>query len=200
MKKPNSIIRTIKAMMPRSVRRFMMAIMLSIPTLFAIPARGNGQDEKKNDKNPIGNFGKVNDHIYRGEKPGDDEYDYLASMGIKTVIDLRKQATPKSKTLAEKAGLKYNLIRLDDTVAPTKVESDLFLSLVEDKNNWPVYVHCKGGKHRTGVLIALYRMEKEGWNSQQAYEEMKEFNFYTIFGHKPLKEFVFNYQPTNSGQ
>jgi protein tyrosine/serine phosphatase len=48
---------------------------------------------------------------------------------------------------------------------------------VNDPANAPVYVHCKGGKHRTGALTAVYRITHDNWTAEQAYEEMKQYGF-----------------------
>ncbi len=141
----------------------------------------------------VKNFGKVNDHIYRGAQPGDDDYSHLAAIGIKTIIDLREHPEKYSRRAAEGSGLRYVNIQLNAKRPPTDAESNHFLQLVNDEKNWPVYVHCAGGRHRTGVLLAVYRMEIDGWDARRAYEEMKDFKFYSSFGHGEMKEFVFNY-------
>jgi len=141
----------------------------------------------------VKNFGKVKDHIYRGGQPDDDEYRELAAIGIKTVIDLREDPERYARRSAEGAGLQYINIRLNAKRPPTAAESDHFLQLVNDESNWPVFVHCAGGRHRTGVLLAIYRMEVDGWNARRAYDEMKDFKFYSSFGHGDMKEYVFEY-------
>jgi protein tyrosine/serine phosphatase len=55
----------------------------------------------------------------------------------------------------------------------TEEQTASFLKLVNDAANWPVYVHCKGGRHRTGELTAIYRITNEGWTADQTYQEMK---------------------------
>lgn len=139
------------------------------------------------------NFGKINDHLYRGAKPEGDGYRRLAAFGIKTIIDLRDDADFHSRRLAEGAGLQYINIALSSHHPPTEAESDHFLKLVNDEKNWPVYVHCAAGRHRTGILMAIYRMEMDGWDANQAYQEMKEYKFYSRFGHGDLKDYVFEY-------
>jgi len=141
----------------------------------------------------VKNFGKVNDHIYRGGQPDDDEYRELAAIGIKTVIDLREDPERYARRSAEGAGLQYINIRLNAKRPPTTTESNQFLQLVNDESNWPVFVHCAGGRHRTGVLLAIYRMEMDGWNARRAYDEMKDFKFYSRFGYGDMKEYVFDY-------
>ena len=69
----------------------------------------------------------------------------------------------------------------------------MFLQVVNDPANQPVFVHCKGGRHRTGAMTATYRMTREGWTAEQAVAEMKRFDFDRGFGHGDLKDFVFDY-------
>jgi len=52
-----------------------------------------------------------------------------------------------------------------------------FLRLVDDPANHPIIVHCMGGRHRTGTLSALYRLEYDGWKPEDALREMYSFNF-----------------------
>ncbi len=160
----------------------------------ADPVVDKDRDRKKDSEEvEVKNFGRVNDHIFRGSQPDDEEYQQLALRGIKTVIDLREDAKIKARILSEKAGLKYINLPLKAKQPPTKEESDRFLMLVNDQANWPVYVHCAGGRHRTGVLIAVYRMEIDGWDVNRAYEEMKEFKFYSSWGYDDMKDYVFDY-------
>jgi len=158
----------------------------------------DGRDGRKDKRDAVEecdvkNFGKVNDHIYRGGQPDDGEYRELSAIGIKTIIDLREDPERYARQAAEGSGLRYVNIRLNAKRPPTMVESDRFLQLVNDESNWPVFVHCAGGRHRTGVLLAVYRMEMDGWNARRAYEEMKDFKFYSRFGYGDMKEYVFDY-------
>jgi tyrosine-protein phosphatase SIW14 len=54
-------------------------------------------------------------------------------------------------------------------------------------------VHCAGGRHRTGAMTAVFRMTMQGWDANRAYDEMKNYDFYTRWGHKAMKQFVFDY-------
>ena len=42
-------------------------------------------------------------------------------------------------------------------------------------------------------MTAVYRMTFEGWDIEKAYTEMKSFDFYTRWGHKQMKTFVYDY-------
>ena len=83
-----------------------------------------------------------------------------------------------------------------ETPSPDKVAR--FLNLVEDPANQPVYVHCQGGRHRTGVMTAAYRMTDEGWTSDRAFSEMKQYKFGADFLHSEFKDFVYAFQPVRT--
>ena len=158
-------------------------------------ANSKDKDEKKSGTTDVGvsNFGKVEEFYYRGAQPKDDDYNRLAALGIKTIIDLRNDPKDYAKSKAETAGLKYVNLPMSDKDYPATDAADKFLSLVNDKANWPVYVHCAGGRHRTGAMTAVFRMKIQGWDIDQAYDEMKDYDFYTRFGHKAMKTFVFDF-------
>ena len=71
------------------------------------------------------------------------------------------------------------------------------MRLVGDSGGRPVYVHCAGGRHRTGVMTAVYRMEQAGWTPDQAFAEMKRYKFGLDFLHAEFKEFVYGYRSRN---
>src|SRR5262245_12913823 len=170
-------------------------LLLSLSSAGVTGAAFDGKKEKRGEieESDVKNFGKINDHIYRGGQPDDDEYSELAAMGIKTVIDLREDPERFARRSAEGAGLRYINIRLNAKRPPTEAEADNFLQLVNDEKNWPVFVHCAGGRHRTGVLLAVYRMEVDGWDATRAYGEMKDYRFYKRFGYGDIKDYVFDY-------
>lgn len=156
---------------------------------------------------PVGieNFGKVNDNYYRGSQPREADLAQLKRLGIKTVIDLRGDFVEKGPTWVRNAGMQYFNIPMKASRPATDEQVNYFLSLVNDPKNWPVYVHCKGGRHRTGAMTAIYRITKDGWTADQAYKEMKEYDFENgIFG-GPVrqKKFVYSFyerHTADSGQ
>ena len=143
----------------------------------------------------IDNFGKINDNYYRGAQPVDGDYAALATLGVKTVIDLTggSDAQAEEQRLVESAGMKFHRIPLTTSDRPPEVAVSEFLKIVTDPANGPVYVHCQGGRHRTGVMTAVYRMTQDGWNADHAYSEMKEYRFEGFPGHPVLKRFVYDF-------
>lgn len=143
----------------------------------------------------IKNFGRVNDNYYRGSQPRERDMEQLKRMGIKTIIDLREDKERLAETWAHKAGLGYVNIPMRPARAATEEQTKYFLSLVNDPANLPVYVHCKGGKHRTGALTAAYRITHDGWTADQAFAEMKRYDFDDGFfgGPSGQKKFVYSF-------
>jgi protein tyrosine/serine phosphatase len=160
---------------------------------FASSDRKSERSGRKEVSCDVGNFGKVTDNYYRGAQPEEDEYDDLAAIGVKTVIDLRDDPKDYAPGMARRAGLRYVHFPLSDTKYPAPDAAPNFLSIVNDPANWPVFVHCAGGRHRTGAMTAVYRMTMQGWDVERAYEEMKDYDFYTRWGHKKMKTFVYDY-------
>ncbi|MFN0084516.1 MAG: fused DSP-PTPase phosphatase/NAD kinase-like protein [Blastocatellia bacterium] len=141
----------------------------------------------------VENFGKVTDFYFRGAQPEPEQYSQLAALGVRTVIDLRDDPKEFAKEKAELAGMKYLNLPMSDKRYPSADAADRFLQVVNRRENWPVFVHCAGGRHRTGAMTAVFRMTTQGWDVNQAYSEMKEYDFYTRWGHKAIKQYVFDY-------
>ncbi len=141
----------------------------------------------------IKNFGQMDERYYRGAQPKKDQYKALADLGVKTVIDLRHDPKDYEKTAVEALGMKYVNIPMSDGSYPKPESIEAFIKLINDPETGVVYVHCRGGKHRTGVTGAVYRFTKYGWDYDKAYAEMKNYDFYTSWGHGDMKTFVVDY-------
>ena len=142
----------------------------------------------------IDNFGQVNPTYYRGAQPEGRDYADLAALGVRTVINLTSDdARTDEASMVEKAGMTYVQIPMTTRQPPTQAELATFLSIVNDPTRQPVFVHCVGGRHRTGVMTAVYRMTQDGWSGDQAFQEMKKFIFGPSFLHPECKSFVYGY-------
>ena len=120
----------------------------------------------------IKNMQAVNDHIYRGAQPSSQGFKELAKMGIKTVIDLRDKRTQadREKQMVESLGMKYVGIPMS-MHAPTDDQVAKALSVLNSTESAPVFLHCLGGRDRTGAVIACYRIAHDGWDNQKALAE-----------------------------
>ena len=146
---------------------------------------------------PIGidNFGRISPTYYRGAQPEGRDFTDLATLGVKTVINLTSfDAMANEPGLVEAAGMKYVAIPMTTRVTPTAEQLATFLDIVNDPANQPVFVHCVGGKHRTGVMTAVYRMTQHAWSAEQAFREMKQFKYGADFLHPEFKKFVYGFR------
>jgi protein tyrosine/serine phosphatase len=168
------------------VRSSALAIVLSCASAFPAAAQTSVV---------IDNFGRVDATYYRGAQPKGRDYADLAALGVKTVIDLTSDdSDPAEQSMAEHAGMRYVHIPMTTHAPPTAAELDQFMKIVSDSASQPVYVHCVGGRHRTGVMTAVYRMNHDRWNANRAFSEMKQYKFGADFLHSEFKDFVYGYQ------
>jgi uncharacterized protein (TIGR01244 family) len=144
----------------------------------------------------IDNFGQVGPSYYRGSQPQGRDYANLAAFGVKTIINLTSDdAEADEQVMTEQAGMRYVHIPMTTHRPPTEAQLAEFLRVVDDPAGQPVYVHCVGGRHRTGVMTAVYRMAVQHWSADQAFKEMKQYRFGADFLHSEFKDFVYAYHP-----
>ncbi len=141
----------------------------------------------------IKNFGQMDARFYRGAQPKKDDYRALAALGVKTVIDLRDDPEAYERAETEAAGMRYVNLPMSDKDYPREEQVAAFLKLADDPQTGAFFVHCAGGRHRTGVMGAVYRFTKYNWNYDQVYKEMKDYDFYTRWGHGDMKKYVEDY-------
>jgi tyrosine-protein phosphatase SIW14 len=134
--------------------------------------------------------------VYRsGQMTEDGFIDAVGRLGIHTIINLQDEypdpdisrdclgvRTVKESDLCRRLGVRYVFLR-PDLVARRQVPEhrpraiNEFLTLMDDPSAYPVLLHCKAGLHRTGVMVAVYRMEYDGWAPQQALAELRDNGF-----------------------
>ncbi len=143
----------------------------------------------------ISNFGQMDDRFYRGARPkeGKGQFAALKALGVQTVIDLTDKPRAYEKLEAEAAGLKYISIPMSDSDYPEPATIDLLTNTMNDPATGVFFAHCAGGRHRTGVAGAIWRYTKYGWDYDQVYKEMKNYDFYSRWGHGDIKDFVRDY-------
>lgn len=147
----------------------------------------------------VRNFGKVNDHLYRGGQPEIVGLQELGAMGVKVDIDLRQahEGTELEREAAKKLGMKYINIPFPELSAPPNQLVQQVLALLTGSNTDPVFVHCRRGKDRTGTVIACYRIQHDGWDNQRALAEAKQYGM--SFAERGMRSYIIHFTPIPPG-
>lgn len=150
------------------------------------------QDEVKYKELP--NFHRINAGLYRGGQPKENGFERLASIGIRTVINLRdddRREDAEEKEV-QALGMRYFNVPLNDLFGrPSDENMERILAIVNAPENQPVFVHCRRGADRTGTVIAIYRIGNEGWTSEQAKSEAKRYGMgFWVIG---MKDYINDY-------
>ncbi len=131
----------------------------------------------------VPNFAKVSPALWRGSQPLTSEaFRHLEAAGVKTVVNFRHDHD--DLPLLSGTTLKYLWIPAR-AWHPEEQDLVIFLRVLEDQNNWPVFVHCAEGKDRTGYAVATYRIVTEHWTPDDAIHEMFDFHYNAIWFKNP---------------
>ena len=174
-------------------RNLHLSVLATLALILTVASASRGKTNENFPNIKIKNFGQMTEQFYRGAQPKADDYQSLAALGINTIIDLQDDPKSYSKAAVEAAGMRYINIPMDDKSYPKAEQIQAFLQLVDSPDTGKFYVHCAGGRHRTGVMGAVYRFTRDHWNYDQVYAEMKQYDFYSRWGHGPMKQFVQDY-------
>ena len=139
------------------------------------------------------NFHQVNQRLYRGAQPREGGFQLLATRGIKTILNLRAADERERAEAAEAraAGLTYFNIAMEGLDRPTDAQIESAMKIINDPAKQPVFVHCKHGADRTGMVIAIYRITRDGWSTEEALREAKRYGM--SFFQFRMKDYIKDY-------
>lgn len=136
---------------------------------------------------PIDRFLPVTAEIYRGARPGDQGLTALAENHFHTILNLENDssAVAHEASLVSNMGMAQVSIPLSAFFAPSDQDIDHALTVMNQANQFPLFLHCLHGEDRTGLIVGLYRVVYQGWTPEDAYQEMLDKGFHPIlFGLK----------------
>jgi hypothetical protein len=135
-------------------------------------------------------------HVYRSGQMTEDGFaEAIARFHIRTIINLQDEYPDpdvrchalggdsiKESELCSRFGVHYvflppDLIPRRQVPTHRPVAIDRLLRLLDDPETYPVLLHCRAGLHRTGVMVAVYRMEYEGWSQRAALQDLRGNGF-----------------------
>lgn len=128
------------------------------------------------------NYYMMNDFVHRGGRPSAAGMKALAKMGVKLIINIEddEDAIKADRKYAAANGIKFVSVPFKTWSKPSDAKVEYVLKLLQDRSYGPIYLHCKHGRDRTGMIMGLYRVFAEGWHPKTAYKEMKDRGFRSI--------------------
>lgn len=130
----------------------------------------------------INRFRKVSDRLYRGSAPSINDVVMLKNkFNITKIVSLDFNYGIKINRVCKVLGIKHIMspIFIDHKNARSSLikflKQDIGKLLTDADGS--VFVHCAIGRDRTGLAVALYRCEKQGWSYEKAIKEAKSFGF-----------------------
>jgi protein tyrosine phosphatase (PTP) superfamily phosphohydrolase (DUF442 family) len=125
--------------------------------------------------NGVPNFGEVTSQLSRGGQPTPAGFEELSRRGVGLVVNLRGDSKAE-RTAVEKLGMQYVSIPWHCAYPKDRQVAE-FLSVLRANPDKKIFVHCRLGVDRTGLMIASYRMAEQGWTAARAHREMAAFGF-----------------------
>jgi tyrosine-protein phosphatase SIW14 len=123
----------------------------------------------------VTNFGEVTPALYRGGLLNGEGIKALKKLGINVVVDTHANDESEERDV-RKLGMQYVAIPWHCPRPHDEVFAK-FLKVVHDNQGKKIFVHCRLGDDRTGMMVAAYRMAEEGWTADEAMKEMSSFGF-----------------------
>jgi protein tyrosine phosphatase (PTP) superfamily phosphohydrolase (DUF442 family) len=151
------------------------------------------QAQQKRSYKELPNFRKVSDGLNLGAQPLSGGIKKLAELGIKTLINLRgaDELIIGEQKETESAGLRYFNIPMPGLSAPSDEQVARVMSIINNPDNQPVFVHCKRGADRTGTIGAIYRISHDGWTADRAIAEARLYGMsWAEFG---MRSYIWDY-------
>ena len=123
----------------------------------------------------IVNFTPIDTNMTVGGAVTPDGIAEIKRRGFKTVLNLRKADEANANVEAEgmavrAAGMKYiNLpFSAGDPYDTAAAQVEPFLKAINDRSNWPMFIHSAQSHRPTGLLV-IKRVLEDGWTLDKAY-------------------------------
>jgi protein tyrosine/serine phosphatase len=83
----------------------------------------------------------------------------------------------REAAVCEAAGVEMVRLPMSGDGRGDYAQYDQAMAILADSNRLPALVHCARGTHRTGALVASWRVQAEGWDPAAAVDEMTQYRF-----------------------
>jgi len=109
--------------------------------------------------------------------PYPDDVAALVEAGIGATVDLTVQDEGWSDYWSPRSALEHHRVGFEDFAPPTEGGMRRALTTIDEllDRGLPVYVHCRGGRGRTGCVVACYLIER-GATPPAALETVRDWS------------------------
>lgn len=120
------------------------------------------------------NLYRIDDKLYRSEQLTAKDAEIIATLGIKSVVNLRYFSRKKNQSALSNTDITLlNRPLLTWNIRPEQIAETLYL-IEQQQKYGPVLVHCYHGADRTGLISGMYRIIFHGWSIDAAKAEMQK--------------------------
>ncbi len=133
------------------------------------------------------NLQKVEEGFYRGGRPEKDAdlQELKTRYGIKSIVNLQSSIFSEEKVddesdWARANGVEFVNFEMHPFRRPSVrqlIQSQELLARMPR----PLFLHCRHGSDRTGIVVAAYRIQNYGWSVDRAFDEMLEYGHNATF-------------------
>lgn len=122
------------------------------------------------------NFRALDAHLLTAGQPNEEQLADAARQGCAVVINLALHDDPRYSLRDEAGtvrglGMAYVHIPVQFK-APTEQDFQAFCAAMDAHRGQKILVHC-AANYRVTAFVGLYRMIRDGWSSEQAFEPMR---------------------------
>lgn len=112
--------------------------------------------------------------LSRSAMPTPGMIDWLQrALRVRAIVSFREEEEANwEEPYAQDRGLRFFVFDMGSKRPPYEWQVERWRDLLADPANHPIHCHCLGGADRTGVMVALYRIEHQGWDVERALREL----------------------------
>lgn len=121
-------------------------------------------------------YKQIDDGLFIGPQPTEQDLREAKQQGIHTVIDFRmpEETATANADLVTSNGLNYVNVPVNKSALSEQQISDLDRAM--KGNDGPYLLHCATGA-RAALLLALSRAKQNGWTEERTFQEAESMGF-----------------------
>ncbi|KAI1389235.1 tyrosine phosphatase family-domain-containing protein [Hypoxylon trugodes] len=123
------------------------------------------------------NFATVLPGLYRSGYPQTSDYPFMQTLDLKTIVTLVGKELPDGfQQFIDENGIKHQIFDMAGTKkAEIPIETmQSIISIISNRKNYPLLIHCNHGKHRTGCVVGVLRKTNE-WDTTSIIREYTKY-------------------------